>query len=369
MSHEIRTPLNAIIGIADILHASKLGPEQANLLRTMQSSGSQLMRLINDVLDFSRLQSGHVELEPTAVDLEPFLDRLLQVIVGLPGADRLRIATHVTPDVPRRLMIDEARLNQILINLMGNAVKFTPSGAIDLRISMAAGTPAALRFAVIDTGTGIAPAYREQIFEPFRQGRAERLRPHAGTGLGLSICRRLAQAMDGRLELETTGPSGSCFVLTLPLTVAPAASAAAPSPESARVESQPGLDILVAEDTPANQTVIRIMLQKLGHRVTMVANGQEAVDAFLRDRFDIVFLDIQMPVMDGFEAATRIRASGDRGRVVPLVALTAFSQAADRERAYECGLAQFVSKPVRIAQIEQVIAAALPADGSPAIRT
>jgi CheY-like chemotaxis protein len=175
--------------------------------------------------------------------------------------------------------------------------------------------------------------------------------------------------MEGRLELETTGPSGSCFVLTLPLAVAPAASAVAPSTEGEQAEGQPGLDILVAEDTPANQTVIRIMLNKLGHRVTMVANGQEAVDRFAQDRFDLVFLDIQMPVMDGFEAATRIRASGDRGRTVPLVALTAFSQAADRERAYECGLGQFVSKPVRIAQIAQVIAAARSADGPTAIRT
>jgi signal transduction histidine kinase/ActR/RegA family two-component response regulator len=356
MSHEIRTPLNALIGIADVLQTTRVDDEQSTLLRTMQSSASQLMRLINDVLDFSRLQSGHVQIEPAPLELRPFVERLLQVIAGLPGADRLRIGADIAPEIPARIVVDEARLNQILINLMGNAVKFTPAGGIDLRIALHAGTPASLRFAVIDTGLGIDPAYREQIFEPFRQGRAERLRPHAGTGLGLSICRRLAQAMDGRLDLETTGPGGSCFVLTLPFVAAPAA---APGPAPAMtMPAAPRrvLDILVAEDTPANQLVIGKILEKLGHRATIVADGRQAVDAAAAGAYDLVFLDIQMPVMDGFEAARRLRAGGS---AVPLVALTAFSDVADRERAQACGFSQFVSKPVRIAQIAQAIETAL----------
>jgi signal transduction histidine kinase/ActR/RegA family two-component response regulator len=359
MSHEIRTPLNAIIGIADILQSSAQEPEHARLLRTMQDAGGQLMALINDVLDFSRLQSGRIALDPRPVEIGRFVATLLDLIRRLPGAQKLAISATADPDVPSSIVVDEARLGQILINLMANAVKFTPAGGVTLRISVV-GDPSArrLRLAVSDTGLGIDPEHRELIFEPFRQGRAGRLRPHAGTGLGLAICRRLAHAMDGQLELEETGPAGSRFVLAIPLVDAAVAAPVAPTADHRVVSSDASLAVLVAEDTPANQIVIRAMLERMGHRPTLVADGQQAVETFARGGFDIVFLDVQMPVMDGFEAARRIRASGPVGAAVPLVALTAFSQRADRDRALASGFDQFVSKPVRLAQIADAIATA-----------
>jgi signal transduction histidine kinase/CheY-like chemotaxis protein len=357
MSHEIRTPLNALIGLTEIMQASPRDAEQARMLATMQSSGAQLMQLINDVLDFSRLQSSRIELDPGPVELAPFLDRTLAMIGGLPGASKLAIATQLAPDLPPRIVVAEARLAQILINLLGNAVKFTPAGRVDLLVSRGTDGPSGptIRFEVRDTGIGIPREFVGQVFEPFRQARAQRLRPHAGTGLGLSICRRLAQAMEGSLELARTGPEGSSFVLTLPLVAcAPAADPAAPV-AAEKIEDASPLRILVAEDTAASQLVVRLMLERLGHSVEIVEDGQAAVEAYARGGFDAVFLDLQMPRMDGYEAARAIRASGAAGAAVPLVALTAFSQPAERERAQASGFSQFVSKPVRIGQVEDAI--------------
>jgi CheY-like chemotaxis protein len=356
MSHEIRTPLNAVIGLSDILGSTGLTPEQHHLVKTMESAGGQLLQIINDILDFSRLQSGRIALTESVVDVPVLLKRLLLMICGLPDAARLDIRSHIDPAVPARILADEARLMQILTNLMGNAAKFTPQGhvTIDVATAVAQNGQAEIRFSVADSGPGISQEMRDQIFEPFTQGVAERLRPHAGSGLGLAICRRLAQAMEGTIQLVDTYGEGACFMLTLPLK---AVTEAAEVPVVERLSGPRGngLRILVAEDTPANQLVIQMILQGMGHTVTLASNGLEAVEAFALAPFDLVILDIQMPVMDGYEAARRVRASGPAGQAVPIVALTAFTQNSDREKAQASGVTDFVSKPIRARDIKAML--------------
>ena len=362
MSHEIRTPLNAIIGLSDILAGTPLTAEQMHLVKTMESASGQLLQIINDILDFSRLQSGRVELTETAVDLQPFMNRLMLMIGGLPDAARLEVACSIDPAVPARIITDEGRLMQILTNLLGNAVKFTPQGRVSVRVDTGvstAGQPV-IRFAVSDSGPGIARDMRERIFEPFMQGAAERLRPHAGSGLGLAICRRLSQAMGGNVELRDDPTPGACFVLTLPLRAVSASTWVATAEHTGVGQGQ-GVRVLVAEDTPANQLVIRMILETAGYSVTLAANGLEAVEAFAAGIFDIVILDIQMPVMDGFEAVRRIRSSGPAGATVPVVALTAFTQDSDREKALASGFTEFTSKPIRPKDIKALLARLGPA--------
>lgn len=347
MSHEIRTPLNAVIGLTNLLGGTTLATQQRQFVETMEAAGSQLLQVVNDVLDFSRLQAGRVELAATPIELRCFVDRLLLVIGGLPGASRLAISSSIVPDLPARILGDVARLMQVLSNLLANAVKFTREGEVRLDVSAERGPDGGevLRFAVSDTGPGIPEEMRDEIFEPFRQAGAERLRPHEGTGLGLSISRGLARLMGGDVVLAPASGRGACFVTTIPLR---AAATQDDARVAAPVASRSGpLVILVAEDTPTNQLVIRLMLEGLGHRVRIAANGVEAVEAFVAEACDLVLLDIQMPLMDGFEAARRIRGSGARGRAVPILALSAFTQPSDRDEATRCGIDGFLSKPVR----------------------
>ena len=355
MSHEIRTPLNAVIGLADVLSRTDLSHHQRDLLLSMEIASVQLLEIINDVLDFSRLQSGQIQLNDVSIDAKAFLSRLMLIVGGLPDASSLEIRWSVDPSVPASILADEARLMQILTNLVGNAVKFTKQGSILIEVGTAvvAGAPL-IKFLVSDTGPGISGKLREQLFEPFIQGSAERLRPHAGSGLGLAICRKLVTAMGGSIELASSTEKGSCFQVLLPMRqaapAAPGEPMAAPGPSAVG-----SLRILVAEDTPANQMVIQLMLSGLGHEVILVNNGAEAVEAFRSTHFDAVFLDIQMPIMDGYEAARTIRASGEAGRAVPIAALTAFTQDSDRQKVRDCEIHHFVPKPIRAKDLTRVL--------------
>jgi len=356
MSHEIRTPLNAVIGLADVLSTTHLSSQQKELLDSMEIASVQLLQIINDVLDFSRLQSGKIQLNIMPTDVKAFLSRLMLIVGGLPNSSKLQIRWSVDASVPASIDADEARLMQVLTNLVGNAVKFTEEGSILIEVAteVVADVPQ-IKLSVTDTGPGIPDTLRAQLFEPFIQGSAERLRPHAGSGLGLAICRKLITAMGGTIGLASSTPKGSCFQVLIPLRQTAAAAPGEPiriAPPSAAVRS---LRILVAEDTPANQMVVKLMLSGLGHEVTLVNNGAEAVEAFRSAHFDVVFLDIQMPIMDGYEAARAIRASGDAGRAVPIAALTAFTQDSDRKKVKECEIYHFVSKPIRAKDLKRVL--------------
>ena len=356
MSHEIRTPLNAVIGLSEVLSGSALEASQRELVETMEAAGRQLLAIINDVLDFSQLQSAGIELSDARLEVRPFIGTVMMMIEGLPNAARLKIGCEIDDSVPAALMVDQQRLMQILTNLLGNAVKFTPQGTVVLRVvagRSGAGEPT-IRFEVSDSGPGIAAEFRAKVFEPFNQVRRHRLTPHAGSGLGLSICTKLAQTMGGSVKLaEKSGP-GALFVLELPLSLVEARPAVLDRSGGAPRALVP-LRILVAEDAAANQLVIRLFLQRLGHTVSIVWNGKEALDAFLAGKFDVVFLDIQMPVMNGFEAVSAIRASGPLGSSVPIVALTAFAKGSDRDEARARGFSGFLAKPIRAADVERIL--------------
>ena len=362
MSHEMRTPMNAILGMADLLSESSLRAEQRDYVRVFQKAGANLLELINDILDLSKVESGHVELESIVFDLGIVLERVIEMMVSRANDQGLQLILEVRPDVPSNLMGDPNRLRQILVNLIGNALKFTPQGSVTLRVerepalSGAGGAPNWLRFNVIDTGIGIAADKIKMIFERFTQADSSTTRRYGGTGLGLAISKGLVELMGGRLGCTSEVGKGSTFFLSAPFEVrqqgAPLASdepAAIANPVAGAAAQQAGCRILIAEDSEYNVVLIRAYLKNSGFELDVAENGKIAVEKVIATRPDLVLMDLQMPVMDGLEATRAIRRwEAETGaRLTPILALTAHAAGDGIGISLEAGCNEHLTKPIK----------------------
>ena len=370
MSHEIRTPMNGVLGMAELALDAQLPAAQREQLQTICMSAESLLVVIDDILDFSKIEAGQLSIEPVATELAVLARATVESFELRARQKGLALRCELAADLPAAVLVDPGRLRQVLVNLLGNAVKFTAAGTVSLAVGhegVLDDGRVALTFAVRDTGVGIAPQRLEAIFQPFTQADTSTTRRFGGTGLGLTISSRLVALMGGGLTVHSTERVGSEFMVRLPAMPADAdvarstvvrplrrlpsdvvpAPAAAAVPATAAIQDE--LRVLVAEDNPVNQRIAQQLLRKRKLAVTLADDGRQAVDAFEAGRFDLVLMDVQMPEMDGFEAVAAIRAlEHSQGRPhTPIVAVTAHAMVGDREKCLEAGMDAYLSKPLR----------------------
>ncbi len=349
MSHEIRTPLNGIVGMIQLLGDTHLTTEQKTCVDTIMQSSSGLIKIISHVLDISKIEAGQMDVRESAIDLRSMCSNLFHIFRPTAEQNGIRLQCNCQDNTPQYVVGDEGLIEQVLVNLIGNALKFTHHGSVSLNIECHATDEkeAELYFQVIDTGIGIEKEKQSTIFEKFTQVDGSNKRRYGGTGLGLAICRQLIELMGGTIGLISSRGQGSTFFfnLTLPLTNEPAK----PKPGEAAASDaiiQPNIQVLLAEDNLVNQKVAIAILQKAGCQVDAVDNGQDAIQRVQKASYDIVLMDCQMPVMDGYEATARIRAMKEPLCRIPIIAITAHAMSEDRERCIESGMDDYVSKPV-----------------------
>jgi signal transduction histidine kinase/HPt (histidine-containing phosphotransfer) domain-containing protein/ActR/RegA family two-component response regulator len=363
MSHEIRTPMNGVIGMTALLAETPLTATQKSYVDTIQASGTALLALINDILDFSKMESARVEIERAPFRLATVVEESLEIVAPLAARQGLALHREVAAGMPEALVGDFARTRQVLLNLLGNAVKFTPRG--EVRVAVSARTLSDGRveahFAVTDTGIGIPREELGRLFVAFQQLDGSLARKHGGTGLGLAISKSLTELMGGEIWAESTAGKGSTFHFTIVGEAAAAPLRRAVLPDRGdRSGARHPLRILVAEDHPLNRQVMLGLLEHLGYGADIAGNGGEALEALARQGYDVVLMDVQMPEMDGLETTRRIRRQLPADRQPRIFALTAHAMSGDRERCLEAGMDGYLSKPVQIADLAAVLAAAVP---------